>query len=186
MQTLLRSERINEHSYAVCNTEPQKDNAPLGYRFNLDNMDFQIRVREMTQDHQNISRHFTQIMALVDRVNCEHLSDEPVGHLVNIENGEFLPSVEDNYTLRKDMIQVVSNILVESLPSFKVFKNIYPYHFEHIYSKEMAKKSTVVYPYSMVLLKAPFFFQELNLFRFVIQLNCFGTVKHDVCSKQAY
>lgn len=69
----------------------------------------------MTQDHQNVSRHFTQIMALVDRVNCEHLSDEPVGYLVNIENGEFLPSVEDNYTLRKDMIQVVSNILVESL-----------------------------------------------------------------------
>lgn len=63
-------------------------------------------------------------MALVDRVNCEHL---PVGHLVNIENDEFLPSVEDNYTLRKDMIQVVSNILVESLPSFKVFKNIYPF-----------------------------------------------------------
>lgn len=110
----------------------------------------------MTQDHQNVSRHFTQIMALVDRVNCEHLLDEPVGHLVNIENGEFLPSVEDNYTLRKDMIQVVSNILVESLPSFKVFKNIYPSHFEHIYSKDMAKKSTVVYPYSMVLLKAPY------------------------------
>lgn len=104
-------------------------------------------------------------MALVDIVNCEHLSDEPVGHLVNIENSEFLPSVEDNYTLRKDMIQVVSNILVESLPSFKVFENIYPSHFEHIYSKEMAKKSTVVYPYSMVLLKAPllcccFFFKS--------------------------
>lgn len=78
-------------------------------------------------------------------------------HLVNIENGEFLPSVEDNYTLRKDMIQVVSNILVETLPSFKVFKNIYPSHFEHIYSKEMAKKSTVVYHYTMVLLKAPLF-----------------------------
>lgn len=75
-----RSERMNDHSYAVCNTEPQKVNVPLGYRFNLHNLDFQIRVREMTQDHQNVSRHFTQIMALVDRVNCEHLSDEPVGH----------------------------------------------------------------------------------------------------------
>lgn len=78
--------------------------------------------------------------------------------IVNFENGEFLLSVEDNYRLRKDMIQVISNILVESLPSFKVFKNIYPSHFEHIYSKEMTKKSTVVYPYSMVLLKAPLSF----------------------------
>lgn len=121
----------------------------------------------MTQDHQNVSRHFTQIMALVDRVNCEHLSDEPVGHLVNIENGKFLPSVEDNYTLRKDMIQVVSNILVETLPSFKVFKNIYPSHFEHIYSKEMAKKSTVVYPYTMVLLKAPLFWGFFSRVEFI-------------------
>lgn len=24
-----RSARMNEHAYAVCNTEPQKDNAPL-------------------------------------------------------------------------------------------------------------------------------------------------------------
>lgn len=110
-----RSERMNEHSYPVCNIEPQKDNTPLGYWFNLDNLDSQIRVREITQDHQNVSRHFTQIMTIVDRVNCEHLSDEPVGHLVNIENGAFLPPVEDNYTLRKDMLQVVSNVLVESL-----------------------------------------------------------------------
>lgn len=122
-------------------------------------------------------------MALVDRVNCKHLSDEPVGHLVNIENGEFLPSVEDNYTLRKDMIQVVSNILVESLPSFKVFKNIYPYHFEHIYSKEI---NCGISLFNGFVESSIFFLQELNLFRFVIQLNCFGTVKHDVCSKQAY
>lgn len=137
--------RMKEHSYAVYNAEPERNNAPLGYRFNLDNLDFHIRVREMTQEHQNISRHFTQIMALVDRVNCEHLSDEPVGDLLNVQNSEFLPTVEDNYTLRKDMIQVVSNILVENLPSFQVFKNIYPTHFLHIYSTEMAKKSTVVY-----------------------------------------
>lgn len=154
-----RSERMKEHSYAVCNIKPQKDNAPLGYWFNLDNLDFQIRVREMTQDHQNVSRHFTQRMAIVDRVNCEHLSDEPVWHLVNIENGAFLPPVEDNYTLRKDMIQVVSNVMVES--RLKCFKTFILLTSSTFIPKKMAKKLTVVYPFSMVLLKAPLLFFKI-------------------------
>lgn len=101
----------------------------------------------MTQDHQNVSRHFTQIMALVDRVNCEHLSDEPVGHF---ENGESLPSVEDNYTLRKDMIQVVSNILVKSLPSFKVFKTFILFTSSTFIPKKWQRNQQ----WYMVLLKA--------------------------------
>lgn len=86
------------------------------------------------------------------------------------------------------MIQVVSNILVESLPSFKVFENIYPSHFEHIYSKEEINCGISLFngfvESSIALLLV--FFQELNSFRFVIQLNWFCTVKHDVYSKQAY
>jgi hypothetical protein len=138
---------VMEHSYAVSHADPLVDStAPLGYRFNIDNLDFHIRVREMTQQHQNLSQHYTQLMTLVDRVPCEHLSDDqPVGDLLAVENSEFLPTADDNYALRKDMIHVVSNILVENIPSFKVFENIYPKHFLHTHSKEMAKKSTVVY-----------------------------------------
>lgn len=160
---------VNEHSYAMYNVEPQEDSAPLGYRFNLDNLDFHIQVREMTKEHQNVSRHYTQIMALVDRVNCEHLSDEPVGDLLNVDNSEFFPTVEDNYTLRKDMIHVVSNILVENLPSFEVFKNIYPTHFSHIYSNEMAKKSTVVYPSLNIFVESSFS-SLFTRFEFVLML----------------
>ncbi|XP_069103689.1 LOW QUALITY PROTEIN: uncharacterized protein [Argopecten irradians] len=136
---------MNDHSYSTSCSDLQHRSAPQGYRFNIDNLDFNIKVREMTQDHQNVSRHFTQMMALVDRVNSGSLTDDqPVGDLLEIENSEFLPTAEDNYTLRKDMIQVVSNILIEHLPSFKVFKDIYPSHFKHEHSAEMAKKSIVI------------------------------------------
>lgn len=91
--------------------------------------------------------------------------------IVNIENGESLPSVEDNYTLRKDMIQVLSNILVKSLPSFKVFKTFILLTSSTFIPKKWQRNQQ----WYMVLLKASlflvFFFQELNLFRFVIQLN---------------
>ncbi|XP_033731443.1 uncharacterized protein LOC117321072 [Pecten maximus] len=137
---------IDEHSYStIYHSEFQQHGEPLGYRFNLDNLDFHIKVREMTQEHQNVSRHFTQIMSVVDRVSCEGFTDEPVGNLMEVENSEFLPTAEDNYTLRKDMIQVVSNILIEHLSSFKIFENICPKQFQHAYSAEMSKKSIVVY-----------------------------------------
>lgn len=91
--------------------------------------------------------------------------------IVNIENGESLPSVEDNYTLRKDMIQVVSNILVKSPPSFKVFKTFILLTSSTFIPKKWQRNQQ----WYMVLLKASLFlvgfFQELNLFRFVIQLN---------------
>lgn len=29
-----------------------------GYRFNIDNLDFLLQVRNMTKDHQNQSRHY--------------------------------------------------------------------------------------------------------------------------------
>lgn len=37
-----RLERINEYLYVVCNIELYIENVFLGYRFNFDNLDFQI------------------------------------------------------------------------------------------------------------------------------------------------
>ena len=44
-----------------------------GFRFNMDNLDFYIRVRDMTQEHQNQSKHYVKMLAVQYRVNCEGL-----------------------------------------------------------------------------------------------------------------
>ncbi|CAC5391207.1 unnamed protein product [Mytilus coruscus] len=62
---------MNDHSYSKntpeCADKPH-DNLSPAYRFNLDNLDFHLKVRDMTQDHQNMLKHYVQLMAVKDRV----------------------------------------------------------------------------------------------------------------------
>lgn len=116
-----------------------------GYRFNIDNLDFLLQVRNMTQDHQNQSKHYVQLMAIKDRVYCEDLIDDrPMGNLLNVPNADFLPNGEDISSLREDIITVVSHILIENIPAFSIFKGVITHGFEHEYSEEMKEKSVVV------------------------------------------
>ena len=93
-----------------------------GYRFNIDNLDFLLKVRDMTESHQNKSKHYVQAMAVVDRVPCEHLPDDrPTADLLTIPLEQFLPSEEDNSRLREDLIHVTALILTEHVPAFKVY-----------------------------------------------------------------
>jgi hypothetical protein len=140
----MHTAHISDHAYQ---TAPQSLNTTLspGYRFNMDNLDFYIRVRDMTQGHQNQSKHYVQLLAVKDRVNCEGLGDsQPIGDLTQLENHQFLPNASDNNSLREDFIHVVSLILIENLTSFKVFEGIYDVGFDHQYSHVMKEKSIVV------------------------------------------
>jgi len=103
-----------------------------GYRFNIDNLEFLLQVRNMTQDHQNQSKHYVQLMAIKDRVNCEDLIDDrPIGNLLQVPNQDFLPNGEDIDSLRKDVIHVVANVLVKNLASFHIFHDVISQGFEH-------------------------------------------------------
>jgi hypothetical protein len=134
----------NKFDHEYCNVNPCVEFSP-GYRFNFDNLDFLIKVRDMTEDHQNQSRHYVQMLAVKDRVNCEHLpNDEPIGDLLNIDNCQFLPTAADNDSLRNDLIHVISLILTENVKAFEVFKDVYPPNFTHEYSDVVDEKSVVV------------------------------------------
>jgi hypothetical protein len=135
---------VNDHDYALSTDQDVSHHNPA-YRFNMDNLDFHIRVRDMTEAHQNQSKHYVQLMAVKDRVNCENLPDDaPVGDLNGVENSQLLPSAEDNDDLREDMIHIISLILIEHLPAFEVFQGVYPEYFQHQYSDVMDEKSVVV------------------------------------------
>ena len=65
-----------------------------GFRFNMDNLDISIHVRDMTQKHQNQSKHYVQMFAGQYRVHCEGPSDdEPIVDFSQIENLELLPTL---------------------------------------------------------------------------------------------
>ena len=149
---------VNDHAYSMHSThmvdhdyqmstpvvQPTIALSP-GFRFNMDNLDFYIRVRDMTQEHQNQSKHYVQMLAVQDRVNCEGLpDDEPIGDLSQIENHELLPTAMDNSALRDDFIHIISLILVQHIPAFKVFDGVYANEFVHQYSDVMKEKSVVV------------------------------------------
>ena len=136
----------NDHLYNRTETkEPEEVKPALGYRFNIDNLDFYIKVRDMTSDNQNKMKHYVQVMALGDRVSCEHLSDKnPVGRLSEVGHENFLPNGDDMNNLKKDMIHVVALVLIENMKEFKVFEGCYPQFFEHEYSEKMKEKTDVV------------------------------------------
>lgn len=87
----------------------------------------------------------SQMMAVQDRVNVEDLSVErPLADLAALPNSHFLPSSEDNYSMRCDFIQVISLILIKHLKAFKCFEGLVSEHFVHRYSDIMKQKSVVV------------------------------------------
>lgn len=139
---------MNDHSYSKNTTEcadKPHDNLSPAYRFNLDNLDFHLKVRDMTQDHQNMLKHYVQLMAVKDRVNCEHLPDTlQIGNLVDVANNDFLPNADDISSLREDIINLTATLLVNHLKCFKVFEGTIGQHPQHTFSKEMKEKSCVV------------------------------------------
>lgn len=99
----------------------------------------------MTEEHQNQSKHYVQMLAVKDRVNCEHLPDkDPIDDLSTIDNHQFLPTAADNDSLRNDLIHVISLILIENVKAFEVFKDTFPKNFVHEYSDVLEEKSVVV------------------------------------------
>ena len=133
------------HEYGCSPTRISSGSLEPGYRLNLDNLDYYTKVRHMTEEHQNTLNHYIQVMAVRDRVNCEHLSDiEPIGNLHLLDSNAFIPSATDISTLRKDIIQAVALTAVGKIDALKCFSDCVAESFSHEYSDEMSKKSVVV------------------------------------------
>lgn len=146
-KSLISIKHDDDHTYVqkpyICT--PIEHSLNSGYRFNLDNLDFHLKVRDMTQDHQNSSKHYVQMMAIKDRVNCEVFPDGiPIGDLRDVPNSDFLPTAEESVSMRQDIVNITAEILCSHLDCLKDFQGIIDSKFHHKYSDEMKKKSHVV------------------------------------------
>ena len=122
---------------------PDPENPLCTYTIVGDNVDKNIKPRDMRIDKQVTSMHAFHMYATKDRVDASSLPDDkPVRDLEAVPISTFMPSIGDSIILRENYL--VSRVLVKHLKYFSSFTKCVPEHIEHEHSAEMAKKSEIV------------------------------------------
>ena len=99
-----------------------------------DNWDKNILPSYRTSDRKTLSLHLFHVYAILDRVSpTPHSSHSLAPH--EIELATFIPSVQEQEKLMKELTFLFSSSIVANHPQLeKQFGNIYPKHLEHRYS----------------------------------------------------
>ena len=127
------------------NCQSQKDGAHPGYAIVFDNIDFEMKRKEMTMVNQNKDVHWVNHQIVFNRVSGNQLEwEQPNEEITKVPNIKFLPSVKDYQHQRHNYIVLVSRILVSYFDIFSPLKEVCIQHIKHKYVKEMAAKSTKV------------------------------------------
>lgn len=107
----------------------------IKYQIIGDNWDKNILPSYRTSDRKTLSLHLFHIYAIIDRVIPNSQPGSSSHHNEEIEISAFLPSVQDQEKLMKELIFLFSTSVFENHPQMlKHFGSIYPKHMEHKYS----------------------------------------------------
>lgn len=116
------------------------------YRLVGDNLDKNVRPRDMRVDHQTRSMHCFHTYGVRDRVDISSLSSETRlpddVDLIQLDN--LLPSSGDDRELLQNFGVFVARTLMKYVPFFEKFGKALERHIVHEFSEEMAKRSEVV------------------------------------------
>ncbi len=117
----------------------------FGFRIVGDNIDKNVKPRDMRSDHQTQSLHYFNSFAILDRVDLSHYSSSPLRlDPAELDPIVFLPSKEDYDALEDNMNVLISRVIVQYMSFFKDYGSIVIRHIDHPHSDEMSNKSTVV------------------------------------------
>ena len=117
----------------------------LTYRIVGDNIDKNIKPRNMTSDHQTRSLHYFHAYAVRDRIDLSSFStDLPVPDLQQIDFDSLLPSRDDVDVLHANLAVLVGCILRKHMPFFDKYASGLGRHIMHEYTDHMSTKSEVV------------------------------------------
>lgn len=134
----------------ACTVDPPPSNTNLfqsdvGRKITFDNIDYRQEVHNMTEEHQNIDKHYVSVISTENRVHGNHLSDTPPETgILGMENGKCLPSVLDNSKQRENYISLTERIMTNSVPCLHFLSDVVTTHIPHHYSREMKKVSDTV------------------------------------------
>ncbi|XP_062568267.1 uncharacterized protein LOC134230452 [Saccostrea cucullata] len=114
------------------------------YQLVGDNWDKDILLSYRTSEQSTQSLHLFNVLAVVDRVPVVEEEMHPVNEDITISS--FLPSLDEQKILEKELVFLVASILIEHIPSLESeLKDIYPDHLQHEFSNYAGLK-TKQYP----------------------------------------
>ena len=109
-----------------------------------DNWDMKIKPSSMRALTQNIDLHLFASNLIVNRLDFTHLpNDQPIGKIEDFSLTKALLNENEWQTYGENSQVLISRILMEFFPKFSIFKDVYPDHIDHDYSKEMKQKSII-------------------------------------------
>ncbi|KAL5515765.1 hypothetical protein EMCRGX_G000981 [Ephydatia muelleri] len=110
-----------------------------GFRLVGDNIDKNVKPRDMRINSQTSSLHYFHAYAVKDRISFKHLSaDATMIFPQDIDFNVFYPSVEDNFQLVSNFETLVTRMFVQHIPGLQSLSAMANHHIEHQYSKNMA------------------------------------------------
>lgn len=122
---------------------PSSQYPPAFKSFKLvgDNIDKEVRPRDMHSDHQTRSLHYFHTYAVRDRIDMAGISDQCVTPDIGTVNlSQLLPTLVDENTLTKNFSILISRVLKRYMPFFSKFGKVIERHIQHEFSNEMAQK----------------------------------------------
>ncbi len=135
------------------NVSDHSQNVQPSYIIVGDNLDKNVKPRDMRIDHQVKSMHWFHSYAVSDRVEIGDLcGDGHIGDVTTLPISAVLPTVTDCVQMRKHYICLTARLIVQNLPYFAPLQKCVPAHIPHRYSEEMAKKSVIVSKHTLYTL----------------------------------
>ena len=135
-----------------------------------DNIDKEVRPRDMRSDHQTKSLHYFHAYALRDRLNldnCDDCASAPDPSSIDLR--KLLPAKDDDTEMHKNMGILMARILKKHVPYFATVGEGLERHINHRFSEEMSRKSTVVSKYHLSIEKPC---QAFHAFLNVVCISC--------------
>ncbi|XP_066914508.1 uncharacterized protein [Clytia hemisphaerica] len=118
-----------------------KKNATL--RGTGDNWDMKIKMDHMRKAVQNKDLHLFASNLIKNRVDFKHLpNDRPIGKISELNMSKLVPNINEWKSYVSSCKVLISRILIEFFPEFKIFSSVYPDHIPHQYYDAMKEKST--------------------------------------------
>ena len=71
-------------------------------------------------------------------------SEQQVGKFEDATYAMFIPTESDCSAVKKELIVLVSRVLVQYVPCLRIFQDLVPSHIYHKYSKEVCQASEIV------------------------------------------
>ena len=126
--------------------ESSEQPPPLkSYKLVGDNIDKNIRPRDMRIDHQGRSLHYFHTYAVQDRVDLSNVSDVQMSPDLSTTNLlELLPTFADHETLMQNFAILTARVIKKHMPFFAAYGKPVESHIQHACSSEMSLQSKVV------------------------------------------